>query len=1389
VIYAAGVIFRRGSGLRFFAVLLAALGCASELLLAQPRVAGAVVDLPVTNGLIRWWPNLFDARDEITGQEGVVMGVLPPVETGAEDETEFGLATGWVQLQPAITNEVFTLAFWVRIRPAVAGPRLLVQESSKGEWIFQSYSGNPPEFFIGPDDFEETDRMEYVPLSAQAWHHVAIARRADGTGIVWVDGARALDGRRPHAWPGGSRWLSVGNSIRGADYPFHGALRDLCAFNRVLTDREARALQAAGVPRRPARNTAARLAATAREMMINVSTNVVTSPARAWLHRRFTTEDGLPGNVVKAILQARTGYLWVGTEAGLARFDGRQFRSFTAENTPALKAIGQTVWSLSEDADGTIWAGIFGGLLRIRDLEFTAFTNGLPQRFVLQAEPAGDGSVWVAGFNAFVPRGPLWLRRYHPDASASSAEVAVPGHIRRLVVATNGVWLATEQPQLMLFWDGQAAAPTVVGAVGHTAPSIRLASHALAERAHVRAWNCGGDGPNWWAEVGLGNGAPVFHWLWDTQFHRPWAARWNGPIQAPEMWLGVFHDLVRQRNAVLEKLEFGDQSASREIVCVTPNHEGGVWFGTEEDGLHLVQERLVRVITTRDGLSGNDIRSVCATLDGRLWVGTAEGLNCGQNGAWIDQGKGGRVRSVACDPAGRAWFGAQGFGQDQLRRDRFDLGRNSVSLGLDWQDPNSLRFGSDRTLWVVCERGLTWLKPERLVQNPDGNWVPDPTSTEPVFGRYAIGKELPKMFPLGLVEDGDGSMWLGSLGHGLFRVADGRVENFTEKDGLPGKHCVPVYLDDSGAMWIVSEGALSRRAGGRFQTITEKDGLPKDSLLDLIEDDVGHFWISGKRGIHRVARRELEEFFAGRLSRVHSLTLGARDGLLTPECSSPHYPTMAKTPDGHIWVATRNGLATFDPRRVQLDTQPLPALIERLVVNREELPLAGVVAAGVPPAVAGGVSPPGSRPPGSALAGSSPFASSATASAGQDATARRQAGTPAATDNRPAISSKAAEPSGTPLKNSRPIGASAAHPAGQDATARRQAGTPAATGHRPAISRKAAESIHLPPGSGERLEFHYTAISLVAADRVKFRHRLDGYDSDWSPETDLRLAFFTNLRPGAYRFRVKAANAHGVWNEQETTLSFVIQPFFWQRRPFHVGVAVAVVALAGGLHWRRLRGQRRLQELRHRQALMSEKARIAADMHDELGAALTQIAILGEVAKSQAGNQGQTRSTLDRISQAARDVTARMSDLVWATNPRNDTLDNLVAYLREHAASQLENTPIRPRLDFPVNLPAHRVSATFRRNLLLVLKESLTNVIKHARANEVCVHLEITRPYLRLRIQDDGRGFDAEKSRGTGNGLGNMRQRVRDLGGEFSFNSASGKGTCIDVTVPVAGES
>ena len=306
---------------------------------------------------------------------------------------------------------------------------------------------------------------------------------------------------------------------------------------------------------------------------------------------------------------------------------------------------------------------------------------------------------------------------------------------------------------------------------------------------------------------------------------------------------------------------------------------------------------------------------------------------------------------------------------------------------------------------------------------------------------------------------------------------------------------------------------------------------------------------------------------------------------------------------------------------------------------------------------------------------------------------------------------------------------------------------------------------------------------------MRFKYRLEGYDADWSPETDLRLAFYTNLRPGPYRFRVLAANAHGVWSEEAATLSFVIAPYVWETTTFWVLLALVLTAVGLLLHRQRLQVMRRLQGLKHEQALSDEKARIAADMHDELGATLTQIVLLGESAQGQVADAARTRATLERMAQAARDVTSRMSDLIWVINPRHDTLDNLAAFVREHAAHQFEGTAIRARLDFePVPAECH-VSATFRRNLVLVVKEALHNVLKHSGATELHFRLSVADNDLVLHIEDNGRGFDLAGRTGSGNGLGNMRQRLRDLGGVLEIETAPGRGTRIRLSAPLVGSA
>ena len=1206
------------------------------------------------------------------------MGVLEPVERGKDDPTEFRKGGPRLQLQPAITNEVFTLSFWMLVRSTSWQHDLLGQETSEHQWFLRYFSNAHYHYFVSGLHFSPTEEAEHFFVPPGKWCHVAISRRDDGTSVFWVNGEFAREGSIRHPWPAKSRWLTVG-AFNPLEVHFEGALRDLCAYDRNLSGKEIKDLYLAGLRNRPSRNTLARQAAVSRQTPIQVSTNILTTSDQNWIHRRFNTENGLPDNVVKALLQAKDGYLWIGTQSGLARFDGKHFRQFNAENTPALASIGQTIFSLSEGSDGTVWAGVFGGLLRIRNLEFTPFTNGLPQRFILQAEEAGDGSVWVAGFNTDTPRGPMWLRRYDPEKQSNFSETMVPGHIRRLVSATNGVWIASEQPPLIQFWDGESPAPSVLASIGLTPPEVQIASRAApSPELSVRAWRVQAEPRYWWATVNLGNNAPLFSWLWHFGSARPWSARWTGDA-LDEKWSAVLFGLARQRGDELEKVDPPDQAHAIEISSACANREGGVWFGSEEDGLHFLQEKLVRVFTADDGLAGNDVRSVSATSRGEIWAGSFSGLSKWQNGKWLDFGTL-PLRTVATDHFGQSWFGTADFSHNSIGRHFADLrGTNPVSLTDLWNHPNSLRFARDGTLWIACQQGLSWLKPGGLTLRESEAWKLDAESQNASYGRYAVGKQLPRIFPLGIVEDEDGAIWLGSLDQGgLFRLAHEKIERFSARDGLPGKNWIPVYRDSSNSLWIITDKGIVRRKGGRFQTITEKDGLPRDSFSDLIEDAIGNFWIGGKRGIHRLSRAEADMFFDGLTNQVHTLTLGTRDGMLTPECSSMNYPTMARTPDGHLWVATRKGLATFDPQRVILDTKPIPSSIEKLRMFGEEEFLIK----------------------------------------------------PSLTD--------------APLV--------------------------------------------LKAGSGERLEFHFSAVSLTDADRVQFRYRLDGYDSEWSKPSDIRLAFYTNLRPGPYHFRVKAANGHGIWGENEATLSFVIRPFFWQTLTFYLALGVFCIALALIAHLFHLRVQRRNQAVRHKQALLDEKSRIAADMHDELGAKLTQIAILGEIAKTQKTDPAKTEMTLTRISQAAREVTAAMSELVWATNPRNDSLENLAAHLRELAAAELQDSDIQPKLNFPATVPSLHVSALVRRNLVLILKEALHNLVKHAGACEVQITFETDASGVTLRINDTGRGFAVGARPSRGNGLSNIEKRTQDLVGRYSIHSVVGVGTSIEVTIPFSSQ-
>ena len=328
--------------------------------------------------------------------------------------------------------------------------------------------------------------------------------------------------------------------------------------------------------------------------------------------------------------------------------------------------------------------------------------------------------------------------------------------------------------------------------------------------------------------------------------------------------------------------------------------------------------------------------------------------------------------------------------------------------------------------------------------------------------------------------------------------------------------------------------------------------------------------------------------------------------------------------------------------------------------------------------------------------------------------------------------------------------------------------------------------LRIAPGHGE-LEFQYTAIDYPAPEKVQFKYRLAGVDSGWVNAGVRRTAYYTHLTPSTYQFEVRACNRDGVWNQTGATIAVILLPHYWQTWWFRTMLLSAVVGGLSGsaLYGIRRRIQRKLAILERQQAVEKERGRIAKDMHDQIGAGLTQIGLLGEFVRRDAGKNGGAKSNAEKICAMARELAQTVDEIVWTVNPRNDTLNKLGAYLAAYAEDFFQSTPIRCRLDIPPGLSAHPVSAELRHNLFLTIKEALNNIIKHSHATEARLHLAVTGDGIELVVQDNGVGFSIDGVAASRNGLSNMRERVAEAGGQLEIVSSPNNGTRISLRIPM----
>jgi ligand-binding sensor domain-containing protein len=621
-------------------------------------------------------------------------------------------------------------------------------------------------------------------------------------------------------------------------------------------------------------------------------------------HEVWLTENGLPQNTVHSIAQTRDGYIWIGTEEGLARFDGVRFTVFDKQNTPQLKS--NYIRTLLADRQGALWIGTAEGLIRMLDGKFTLFTTneGLPSDTIQAVYEDREGNLWVATATG------LGLFRSGGLTTFTTKERLIGGSIQALFEDADGaLWIATPYG-VGRVKDGKFANYTVRDGLGSN--SVR----AIQQDRDGRLWFgslggltsfSGGRFTTYTTRDGLPNDRII-------SLH---AGREGGLL------VGTAGGLCRFTDGRFTRFNAGDALSTSTILSLLEDLEGNLWIGTESGGVNLLKDTKFTTYTVRNGLSNDVIKSIYGDRQGNTWIGTdGGGLNVLKDGRLAvyttrDGLSSNVVLALSGDGAGNLWAGTPD-GLNRLSQGKFTI--YTSADGLANNDVRSIWADHRGNLWIGTRGGLTRIK--------DG-----------VFRTFTEVDGLANDLIATLYEDAKGTLWIGTFG-GLSRFKNEEFTTFTTKDGLSSDAVISLYEDSDGTLWIgTNGGGLNRMKDGQITAYTTRNGLLDDVVYRILEDGRNNLWLSCRKGIFHIGKKDLDEFAGGRIASIAPVAYGTADGMMTRECSGGGDPAGWRSTDGKLWFPTIKGVAMIDPERIKTNAQPPPVVIEQIRINDQPIPL------------------------------------------------------------------------------------------------------------------------------------------------------------------------------------------------------------------------------------------------------------------------------------------------------------------------------------------------------------------------------------------------------------------------------------------------------------------
>jgi signal transduction histidine kinase/ligand-binding sensor domain-containing protein len=918
---------------------------------------------------------------------------------------------------------------------------------------------------------------------------------------------------------------------------------------------------------------------------------------------------------------------------------------------------------------------------------------------------------------------------------------------------------------------------------------------------------------------------------------------WNGPPQGLRLLVpardgGLW---IALDNGVIVHLKDGAvQSTPREPPKLVPitlveGSDGALWVVYRKGILYRIANGKAQSIGADQGLPIGPICSVARDSSGRIWcargrflcewrgerfepVGALDSRDAiigaaPTGGLWVYANRqllrftpaAGLVETAALDPApanvtpmmlledksGAVWLGT--FESGLLR---FGAGRIDAIPTSDRQI-ESLAEESDGTLWVgTAGGGLNRIRIQAIRRTHDaaGNVVVALSLCEDTSGRIwassASGALLYRnetgwqtadttdqiawrgKWVSTVCADRDGAVWVGTHHQSVHRLHDGTLETWDQTAGVIGQWINALLVARTGAVWFASEkpDALQRLEHGRLVTVPLPPQL--HSIRALAEEPNGDIWIGGRTDDSR------------------GVVLKLAGERMTDESQQPMAParpirSMCQTADGSIWIGApgdqglvrlRHGrFAAIGREQGLFDPAISQVVADRLgwiwcaadhgvyKVRQQELD-----------AVADG----------RATQVHCVHYDSGQGFGGPQGTASVSPGALCDHEGRLWIPMRSAlqcvDPALLPHEANPPAVHIERVILDREVVARYGGEVPV---H--ALDLRAQTRLMV-PARNRRLEIQFTALSLGAPENERLRYRLDGFDEDWSDVVSARLAIYPQLPPGDYRFRVIACNPDGIWNEVGDSLALTIAPFLWQTWWFRLaavlGFTTLVAVAVRYVSFRRLR--QKMQAMKQQAMLADERSRIARDLHDQFGSRLTELSMIAESEHRQATDPVSAGSSA--LAPVIRELEHDLDTIIWAVNPKNDTLDHLIPYCCRMAGEFLRRSSIACHFEIPDEIPPRSVTPEFRHNIYLVFREATSNVAKHSGATHAHIRVTLEGAELTVRFDDNGRGFDRVEVEARGrNGLSNMNSRVTELGGVFRVQSAPGTNTVLHFSVPL----